>query len=186
MKCSAILLILPILSCNRANDKILTERIPPDIFSRLPVYRSTRAPVKSTNRYLLVTYFNDLDCRTCVTRELANIKRLSFRHKDDLDFALVTYAPEFESMRDRHPYLDDLIRTNEIGYPVHVESIRGEAGFGDPFRVMLVDRATGMIMLQYLPNPDVEEWPRFESLIEKIMATQTQIPWAADQDKERG
>jgi hypothetical protein len=168
-KCIVLILQLVLLcSCRNGTDTEFVRDFDLDSLEHLESWRGPTLPQDAQHRYLLVIYFDQVHCRTCVQRELLELRDFYKSHGNLLDVAVVVFDPATLST-GRHPFLHDMKRVGAIPGPILLERVKGEADLGNQFNISLIDRERHQIRLNYFPRTEIEGWSEFERKLVHIL-----------------
>lgn len=160
--------LLIVGACSEQN--LSTKTIPIDLskLDSLEEWQGQSELNDSKSRYILIIHLSDLDCQTCVKRELLALRKYRKRNGHLFQTMTVIYDPS-TTITSKNPYLRDLKRVGGLPGPLLLERIPGEAGLGEGFSINLVDYSSNEIVLQYRPKPEDERWPTFEKKLDLIL-----------------
>jgi len=111
---------------------------------------------------LILIYFSNLSCSTCVNRELALLNEMYEAHSRSIDFLLVVNG-------HHKGYLHSLRRVAQVKYPILIEEEAGFLGFSEKLTLMLVDKRTGRQVFRYHPFPDPRLAGAFDLFRDRVL-----------------
>ena len=95
--------------------------------------------------YVLVVYFHQLTCNTCLNTSLSYLNEMYESASGNLGFLAVVHGEDFQ-------YLRNLRRIGKVTYPILMERVPGEAGLLDHFNISLVDVSRQRLLVRYFPT----------------------------------
>lgn len=126
-------------------------------------------PDQVFSEYLVVFYFQGIDCDYCIKRELKYIGDFLKEGQDHLSGIVVTHYDEHSGHIAL--MLRDFQRIGKLAIPVLVEETLGQAGLGTQIRVALIDLENGSVVTSYHPEFSRDQWPEFERDVLQRIAT---------------
>lgn len=124
--------------------------------------------VQLKENYTLVLYFQEVDCNTCIDRDLLNIKSFFGTYKPKVNPLIIAQDRLFFE-RGTSPNLVQLKRVGRLKAPILVEEVPGSAGFGQHMTIALIDHQEKRILLEYHPVVDRDHWPSFEKALRRTL-----------------
>ena len=112
--------------------------------------------------YLLVMYFNEVDCQTCINRDLSYLGTFSKESPAHLGFLIVAYPGDQKVIKYN---LSKLRRVGRINCPIFLESYMGEARLGEKINISLIDVTRNEVVLTYYPTFSKDKWGQFERAV---------------------
>ena len=104
-------------------------------------------PYIPKNNFVLVIYFSDLSCASCVQRELKVLCDTMDLYIDVMDYLIIAWT-------ENTAYLRNLKRINRIEFPILVEHYPNEMKISEEMSVNLLDVSTGEFIIRFSPNPN--------------------------------
>ena len=114
-------------------------------------------------RFIVISYFSNLSCNTCLNRELKYINRWSKRAHE------VSFLCIAKSMYEN--YTRNLIRIGRVKYPILIADDNFRSGLAKgEFCLSFIDLKTNKIVFQMFPAPgDPKRIHLFEEVISKYI-----------------
>lgn len=157
---------LSVLACQSLPETIHTKVIDFDVtqLESLTPYSGKLGD----SRYVLLTYFNELSCRSCVNQNLEHLANLHTKldPKSDLELVLVANDPA-SSAAGAHRYLNDMRRIGRVEYPILLEAYPGQLGLEVALVITLIDRQSGKQLVHYTPMTGKDDWPEYYAHLQK-------------------
>jgi len=127
-----------------------------------------RALESDFQSYLLIFYFNDVDCFSCINRELLYTAQL----EDHPALSSLIIVGGLQVSPPIRMLLTGLRRGDQLASPILLEGSPGTAGLGDKIRILLIDTRNGHIEASYAPEYAFDEWAAFEDRVLGIVSDQ--------------